>query len=434
MYRRPSYVAHVLDGDRAVLLHLPSARRVVLTPTATRTWQLLLELGDLDDVVDTLTLEYAARRKAIDHDVRVLIADLVEQDLLEEVPDEPARRRSGWRRRWRRYRSRVRPPFRSVRFLVALGVAVVAFVALSGWAASVVLRPTAAPPPPAVAPQSGALAVVASGEAWRALNASPCGSGAAPVAVQRLSGTSWVAAASPLARVDQLAFASTADGVAVGVDATCQPAYAVTTDGGRSWWAGSPARALISASVGAAGGSSVWVLDASGSGQPRLLRFTPDMSLEVGGGSRAVPCGQQAGPPALLAAVDDNYGLVLCQGASGEGRLLLRTTTGGQYWDRLTDARPTTGLDLTGSIRGLSFPSSGHGYALGDAAACPAGQLRESVDAGQTWAPLPCLPGLTQVLSVAFSSDRDGLVLGRSGDVVTVLRTTDGGRTWGPIR
>jgi photosystem II stability/assembly factor-like uncharacterized protein len=35
---------------------------------------------------------------------------------------------------------------------------------------------------------------------------------------------------------------------------------------------------------------------------------------------------------------------------------------------------------------------------------------------------------------VAFSTDRVGLVLGRSGDAVTVLRTTDAGRTWGPIR
>lgn len=90
-------------------------------------------------------------------------------------------------------------------------------------------------------------------------------------------------------------------------------------------------------------------------------------------------------------------------------------------------------MDLNGRLLALSFPSSSHGYALGAASACPAGQLRESVDAGQTWVPLPCLPGLTQVLSVAFSSDREGLVLGRSGDIVTVLKTTDSGRTWGPI-
>ena len=86
LYRRPSYVAHVLDGDRAVLLHLPSARRVVLTPTATQTWQLMLELGDLGEVLDVLLAGYPEADPAvIEADVRRLVAELVEQDLLEEV-------------------------------------------------------------------------------------------------------------------------------------------------------------------------------------------------------------------------------------------------------------------------------------------------------------------------------------------------------------
>ncbi len=87
VYRRPSYVAHVLDGDQQVLLHLPSARRVVLTPTATRTWQLLLEHGDLEQVLDVLVVEYDADVEVIEADVRQLVEQLVEQDLLEEVED-----------------------------------------------------------------------------------------------------------------------------------------------------------------------------------------------------------------------------------------------------------------------------------------------------------------------------------------------------------
>ena len=34
------------------------------------------------------------------------------------------------------------------------------------------------------------------------------------------------------------------------------------------------------------------------------------------------------------------------------GRLMPRTTTAGQFRDRLTDARPDTGFDLLGRIRG----------------------------------------------------------------------------------
>lgn len=73
----------MLDGDRAVLLHLPSARRVVLTPTATRTWQLLLEHGRLSAVLPALQEEFAADPAVIEADVRRLVAELLEQDLLE---------------------------------------------------------------------------------------------------------------------------------------------------------------------------------------------------------------------------------------------------------------------------------------------------------------------------------------------------------------
>ena len=247
--------------------------------------------------------------------------------------------------------------------------------------------------------------------------------------VERLVGTSWVAAPTPLARIDQLAFASATVGVAVGVDASCKPAYAVTSDGGASWRPGSPTRPLLSASFPVAGATTLWALDASGTGQPQLQQLSPDGARPVGT-AEAVPCSQTDGPPSMLAAVDADYGLALCQGPSGEGRLLLRTTSAGQYWDRLTDARPDTGFDLLGRIRALTFPTQTHGWVLGDAAACAAGQVRASVDGGETWTALPCPVGLTGVLSVAFSTERDGLLLGRVGDTTTVLKTTDGGRTW----
>ena len=107
-----------------------------------------------------------------------------------------------------------------------------------------------------------------------------------------------------------------------------QPAYAVTADGGARWRAGTPARPLLSASFGLQGATRLWALDASGTGQPRLLPLTPD-GAHPAGPAQAVPCSQTDGPPSMLVAVDEADGLALCQGPSGEGRLLLRTTTAG---------------------------------------------------------------------------------------------------------
>ena len=322
-----------------------------------------------------------------------------------------------------------RSPVRPWWYRALVVAAVVLLVVVTGVAVRAALRPAAPPPAPVVAPQTGALAAVRDGAAWRAFNSSPCGSGAATVPVERLAGGAWVAAATPLVRVDQLAFTSAAAGIAVGVNAQCQPAYAVTTDGGVSWRAGSPARPLESAS---SAGSTLWALDASGSGQPRLLHLSADGS-SVLGSPRVVPCSQTDGPPSIVEGVDATYGLALCQGPSGEGRLLLRTTTAGQYWDRLTDARPSTGFDLLGRLQALSFPTRSHGFVLGASTDCAAGQVRASVDSGATWTALPCPTGLTQVLSMAFWSDTSGMLLGRVGDATTVLRTADGGRTWTPL-
>ena len=125
---------------------------------------------------------------------------------------------------------------------------------------------------------------------------------------------------------------------------------------------------------------------------------------------------------------------MLCQGPSGEGRLLLRTTSAGRYWDRLTDARPGTGFDLLRSAARAVVPEQPHGYVLGDASAC-AGRAgaRASVDAGQTWMALPCLPGLTGCCRWRSPQTARAWCSGGSGDIVTVLKTTDGGRTWAPI-
>ena len=79
----------MLDDDRAVLLHLPSARRVVLSPEATAVWQEIVAAGEVgvraSDITAALAPRYAAEPTTIDADVRNLLVELVDSGLVEAV-------------------------------------------------------------------------------------------------------------------------------------------------------------------------------------------------------------------------------------------------------------------------------------------------------------------------------------------------------------
>jgi len=79
----------VLDDDRAVLLHLPSARRVVLSPEATAVWQEIVAAGEVGVQASAITAalapRYAAEPTTIDADVRNLLVELVDSGLVEAV-------------------------------------------------------------------------------------------------------------------------------------------------------------------------------------------------------------------------------------------------------------------------------------------------------------------------------------------------------------
>lgn len=88
--RRPEWVAHVLDDDdRAVLLHLPTARRLALSPEATAVWALILDSGTGGTtsarIAAALAPRYAAEPSVIADDVRRLLQALLDADLLEPV-------------------------------------------------------------------------------------------------------------------------------------------------------------------------------------------------------------------------------------------------------------------------------------------------------------------------------------------------------------
>jgi hypothetical protein len=93
--RRPEWVAHVLDDTidppRAVLLHLPSGRRIGLSDTATRIWQEIVASGaagvHLGAIAAVLAPEYGADPTIVQQDVAALLADMVEGEWVEVISD-----------------------------------------------------------------------------------------------------------------------------------------------------------------------------------------------------------------------------------------------------------------------------------------------------------------------------------------------------------
>ena len=94
-FRRPEWVAHVLDEaaepPRAVLLHLPSGRRIGLSETATRVWQEIVAAGAVGTHVGGITAivapEYGVDPTIITHDIVALLDDMVAGDWVEVVPE-----------------------------------------------------------------------------------------------------------------------------------------------------------------------------------------------------------------------------------------------------------------------------------------------------------------------------------------------------------
>ncbi|HVE62592.1 MAG TPA: PqqD family protein [Mycobacteriales bacterium] len=83
MYRKPMHVAHMLDGDRAVLMHLDSGVSVALSREATSIWQLVVEHGTAAAVVAGLSERYAVDQAVLANDVERILDVLVSADLLE---------------------------------------------------------------------------------------------------------------------------------------------------------------------------------------------------------------------------------------------------------------------------------------------------------------------------------------------------------------
>lgn len=288
-------------------------------------------------------------------------------------------------------------------------------------------RPT---PPRAARADAAALAYV-DGSAWRWLGPSTCRPGVSEVTeIDRSTdgGLRWTAVTAPLAGVRRISFATETAGVAVGYDASCLPTAATTTDGGVSWRTFGTSEPLAVADL--APNRLVWAVGRVGASAPVLRGTDPSAFEAVANG-----CAQAAtGAPSLISAgTAPELAWLLCQNGDGSGRLLLQSNDAGTTWRQLAGRRAATGFAGGGKVRDFDFPTNSAGWSLLDGAGCPEGQIRVSTAGGGTWSTLPCPLGSvlgSRVLAVAFSDAQRGVLVASMQGGISVLRTTNGGRSW----
>mgnify|MGYP003454844759 CR=1 FL=1 len=78
-----SVIGEVVNGE-AVLLHLDTGKYFSLHPTGTRMWQLLGELGDVEQVASKLEAEFKVDPAVLRQDLAELIDTLLARGLATE--------------------------------------------------------------------------------------------------------------------------------------------------------------------------------------------------------------------------------------------------------------------------------------------------------------------------------------------------------------
>jgi hypothetical protein len=85
----PAIPAHVMVrivGDEAVLLNLQTGTYFGLDPVGARYWQLLSEGRQLSEIIRALLDEYDVAEERLQQDLRALVAQLLENGLLQPGP------------------------------------------------------------------------------------------------------------------------------------------------------------------------------------------------------------------------------------------------------------------------------------------------------------------------------------------------------------
>jgi hypothetical protein len=130
----------------------------------------------------------------------------------------------------------------------------------------------------------------------------------------------------------------------------------------------------------------------------------------------------------------EDVGLLLCQNNVIGSRLLARTTNAAASFEAIADDRPALGLAGNEAIIDLDVAGTESAWVLfAPGADCAEGQLRYSDSGGAQFDSLPCASesvDVDEVLDVAFTSDKDGIMVALRDRTPVMASTSDGGESW----
>jgi photosystem II stability/assembly factor-like uncharacterized protein len=132
--------------------------------------------------------------------------------------------------------------------------------------------------------------------------------------------------------------------------------------------------------------------------------------------------GDDRGTAYSVAFADADHGVIVGQAGIRDTTEagLLRTSDGGQQWERIELASPLEGI----ALQQVAFTDAHNGWAVGSS-----GTVLRTDDAGTHWSTVPLGDTETHLMGLSFSGPDHGCVAG----AYKVWCTWDGGKQWQPV-